>query len=137
MNLPNIRFSCWFPWKQRSNIKNSMEPGVYMLAKFIAVPPGNANPLDDNIIYVGETCRSLRRRWDQFERSAFHSKQGHSGGRNYRRIYGDIGQHLYVAAMPVTIPDNTLRSSFIRFVERKLIMNFVVKHKRRPECNLK
>lgn len=137
MSLPKIQFSDWYPWKQRNSIKNSKEPGVYMLAKLTTVPPGNADPLDDNIIYVGETCRSLRGRWDQFERSAFQSKPGHSGGRNYRKLYGDIGQYLYVAAMPVIIMDKTLRSSFIRFVERKLILDFVVNHKRRPECNLK
>lgn len=137
MTFPKIEFSHWFPWKQRNNIKDSTKPGVYMLAKFVTVPSGNADPLDDNIIYVGETCRSLRGRWDQFDRSAFKSKRGHSGGRNYRRIYGDIGQYLYVAAMPVNIPDKTLRSSYIRFVERKLILYFVDKHNRRPKCNLK
>lgn len=108
-----------------------------MLAKFTIVPTGNANPLDDNIIYFGETCRRLKGRWDQFDRSAFRSKPGHSGGRNYRRLYGDVGQYLYVAAMPVIIPDKTLRSSFIRFVERNLILNYVVEHNMRPKCNLR
>lgn len=137
MSFPKIKFSQWCPWKQRSSIKNSEEPGVYMFAKLVSVPSGNADPLVNNIIYFGETCRSLRGRWDQFDRSAFQSKPGHSGGRNYRKLYGDMGQYLYVAAMPVIIPDKTLRSSFIRFLERKLILNFVAKYYRRPECNLK
>lgn len=137
MSLPKIEFSDWHPWKQRSHITSSGKPGVYMLAKFIAVPLGNADPLDANIIYFGETCRSLRGRWDQFDRAAFQSKRGHSGGRNYQRFYGDVGQHLYIAAMPVTIPDKILRSSFIRFVERKLILDFAIKYGRRPRCNLK
>lgn len=137
MSLPEIEFSHWYLWKERNNIKNSKEPGVYMLAKLVTVPSGNANSLDNNIIYFGETCRSLKGRWDQFDRSAFQSRPGHSGGRNYRKIYGDIGQYLYVAAMPVTIANKTLRSSFIRFLERKLILDFVVKHNRRPRCNLK
>lgn len=137
MTLPNIEFTPWCPWKQRSKIKNSKDPGVYMLAKFTIVPTGNVNPLDKNIIYFGETCRSLKGRWDQFDRSAFQSKLGHSGGRNYRKFYGDVGQYLYVAAMPVIIPDKILRSSFIRFVERKLILNYVIKHNMRPKCNLR
>jgi len=137
MSFLKIEFSHWYPWKQRNSIKNSKNPGVYMLAKFVTVPSGNANPLDENIIYFGETCRSLRGRWDQFDRSAFQSKPGHSGGRNYRRLYGDVGQYLYVAAMPVIIPDKILKFSFIRFVERKLILDFVVKYNRQPKCNLK
>lgn len=137
MSLPRVEFTPWYPWKQRNRIKNSEAPGVYMLAKFMTVPSGSANPLNNNIIYFGETCRSLKGRWDQFDRSAFQSKSGHSGGINYRRIYGDIGQHLYLAGMPVTITDKTLRSCFIRFVERKLILDFVIKHDARPKCNLK
>jgi len=137
MILPKIEFSYWHPWKPRNHIKNSEKPGIYVLAKFVAVPSGNANPLDSSIIYFGETCRSLRGRWDQFDRSAFQSKRGHSGGRNYRRFYGDVGQYLYVAAMPVDIRDKILRSSFIRFVERKLLLDFAVEYGRRPQCNLK
>lgn len=137
MSLPKIEFSNWYWWKQRSNIANSGKPGLYMLAKLIGVPQGNADPLDSNIIYFGETCRSLRGRWGQFDRSAFQSKRGHSGGMNYRKFYGDIEQHLFVAAMPFTIQDKTLSSSFIRFVERKLLLDFVVKHGRLPQCNLR
>jgi len=137
MTLPKVGFTPWYPWKQRYKIKNSDVPGVYMLAKFITVPSGSANPLDSNIIYFGETCSSLKVRWDQFNRSAFQSKRGHSGGINYRRIYGDVGQHLYLACMPVTIIDKILRSCFIRFVERKSILDFVVKYGIRPKCNLK
>jgi len=137
MTLPKIDFTSWYPWKQRNKIKKSEAPGVYMLAKFITVPSGSANPLENNIIYFGETCRSLKGRWDQFDRSAFQSKRGHSGGINYRRIYRDEGQHLYLASMSLTITDKTLRSCFIRFVERKLILDFVIKHGLRPKCNLK
>ena len=137
MSLPKIEFSNWHSWKQRSNITGSGKPGVYMLAKLVGVPRGNADPLDSNIIYFGETCRSLRGRWDQFDRSAFQAKRGHSGGANYRRFYGDIGQHLFVAAMPVTIQDKTLSSSFIRFAERKLLLDFVIKHGKLLVCNLR
>jgi len=137
MSLPEIEFSKWHWWKQRSDIANSGKPGIYMLAKFVPVPQGNADPLDSNIIYFGETCKGLRGRWNQFDRSAFQSKRGHSGGINYRKFYGDIGQHLFVAAMPVIIQDKTLSSTFIRFAERKLLLDFAVKHGRLPQCNLR
>lgn len=137
MALPKIEFAPWYSWERRNEIENLKKPGVYALAKFTVVPAGNADPLDERIIYFGETCRSLKGRLDQFDRSAFHSKPGHSGGRNYRGIYGDIGQYLYVAVMPVVLKDRTLRSAFIRFVERKLILDYVVKHNKLPKCNLK
>ena len=138
MKLPRIEFTPWFRWKERNKIENSDKPGLYMLSKFKIVPPGSADPLDENIVYFGETCnQSLKGRWNQFERSAFHLKRGHSGGRTYREIYGDMGRDLYVAALPVVIANQDLRSSFIRFVERKLILDFVMRWKKLPKCNRK
>jgi len=138
MELPRIEFSLWFRWKERNEIENSDKPGFYMLAKFKTVPPGRADPLEENIIYFGETCnQSLEGRWDQFDRSAFQSKRGHSGGKTYREVYGDVGLDLYVAALPVVIANQDFRSSFIRFAERKLILDFVMRWKKLPKCNRK
>lgn len=137
--LPKVKFTRWLRWKERDKIPDSNKPGVYALAKFNhRPPPGSADPLDKNIIYFGETCRqSLRARWNQFNRSAFKGKAGHAGGKNYRETYGDNGLDLYVAACPVSIPDEALRSSFIRFLERKIILDYVREWRTRPECNLK
>jgi hypothetical protein len=44
---------------------------------------------------------------------------------------------LYVAAMPVTIEGEQLKESYIRFLERKLILDFVIRHGERPRCNHK
>jgi hypothetical protein len=46
---------------------------------------------------------------------------------------------LYVAAVPV-LPENQMRNhairkSFIRFAERKLILDFVMKRKKMPRYN--
>jgi len=137
MQVPKIEFSSWFKWKERNTIENSDKPGVYMLSKFKTTPHG-VDPLDENVIYFGETCKSLKQRWNQFDASAFQQKRGHSGGKTYRNIYrGDKGLDLYVAAMPVLIENNDLRSSFIRFAERKLIFDFVMRCKRLPRCNSK
>jgi len=138
MGVPKIEFGSWFKWTERNSIEDSDEPGVYMLSKFKMARPPVADPLDGNVIYFGETCnQSLRERWVQFDASAFQLKRGHSGGKTYRRIYGDDGSDLYVAAMPVKLEDEVLRSQFIRFAERKLILDFVVKWKRLPKCNRK
>lgn len=138
METLKIEFSSWFRWKERNSIQNSEKPGVYMLSKFRMALPPHADPLDESIIYFGETCdQSLRDRWAQFDASAFQLKRGHSGGKTYRDVYGDNGSDLYVAAMPVTLENEILRSSFIRFAERKLILDFVMKRKQLPKCNRK
>jgi hypothetical protein len=135
--IPKIELSPWFRWKERGNIENSDKAGVYTLAKFKTASPQTVNPLDPNIIYFGETCKSLKVRWLQFDASAFHGLPGHSGGKTYRNTYRDEGLDLYVAAMPVLIANDVLRSSFIRFAERKLILDFVQRRTQRPTCNRK
>lgn len=137
--LPKIKFTQWFRWKEREKIPDSNKSGVYALAKFDhCPPPGDADPFDKNLIYFGETCKqTLLTRWNQFDQSGFKGKEGHGGGKTYRKKYGDEGLDLYVAALPVNIQNEALRSSFIRFVERKLILEYVMRWKNRPNCNIR
>ena len=137
MEIPKIEFDSWFRWRERGSIENSEKHGVYMLSRSTTALHA-PDPLDENVIYFGETCnQSLKRRWTQFDLSAFHGIRGHSGGSTYRERFKDDGLELYVAAMPVLITDEQLRSSFIRFAERKLILEYVVKWNRLPACNQK
>ncbi len=132
--LPEVVFSKWVQWKNRDVLPDINCPGVYMLAKFRTVPNGTADPLDKNIIYFGETGRSLKTRWRQFDRAAFQQKLGysysgnHSGGKSYKKKYGDSGEDLYVSAFPVKDISEKLEPWFIRFQERKLLLDFVCKH---------
>ncbi len=135
MKLPFIKFSPWFHWSERNKIENSNYPGVYMLAKFNRVPSGNADPFNWNIIYFGETCRSLNGRWYQFNRSAFQNKGGHSGGHSYRKTYGDKVRDLYVAALPVINELEDVKDLFIRYAERKLILDYALKRGKQPILN--
>lgn len=138
MEMPQIKFSKWFQWNDRTELENIDSPGIYILAKFREAINGGADPLDEHIVYIGETCdNTLKGRWRQFDRSAFQSKDGHSGGLTYNETFGDKGDDLYVAALPVSnLPDN-LRHLFIRYVERKLILEFALKHGSQPKLNLK
>ena len=138
MRIPKISFSKWYSWSKRKNMPERNRPGVYLLAKFKKVPKGRANPLDNHIIYIGETCDNfLKQRWAKFHISAFKGKFGHSGGSSYRYIYGDNGRNLYVAALPVSRLSKRLEPLFIRFVERKCIFYFALKHGKPPRLNLK
>lgn len=132
-----VKFSKWFLWKNRANIPHCDLPGVYILAKFRKSPKGNADPLNKNIIYVGETCNnSLQGRWYQFHRSAFESKNGHSGGWTYQDIEHDSGKNLFVAAFPVSKTKANYHL-LIRYVERKLIYDYARKYGQQPRINKK
>jgi len=138
MQAPEIIFSHWVPWADRTSLKGINYPGVYLLAHFDATPTARANPQAKEIIYIGETCdNSLMGRWRQFHRSAFEGKYGHSGGATYRQVFGGQGDNLYVAAFPVEELDEEIRSFFIRYVERKLIWEFARKWGTAPKCNRK
>ncbi len=127
--LPEIIFSKWVQWENRKTLPYINCPGVYLLAKFRAVPNGRADPLDKNIIYFGETCRDIKGRWGEFDRCAFREKsKGHTGGKSYKKKYGDSGEDLHVSAFPVKGISKELEPWFIRFQERKLLLDFVCGH---------
>ena len=136
MNLPGIVFSQWTRWTARRSLDGIDKPGVYILAHFTTPPTGNADPQAKEIIYVGETCeRTFQTRWREFERAAFQNGDTHAGGITYREIFGDNGDTLFVAAFPLGALSKELRSLFIRYVERKLILEYALKWGAAPECN--
>jgi hypothetical protein len=136
--MHDIDFSNWVHWSDRTSLNGIENPGIYLLARFRSAPNGKARPLSEKIIYIGETCRnSLKGRWYQFDRSAFHGKSGHSGGWTYRDLFGDRGKNLYVAAQPVVDLEEELCPLFIRYIERRLIWEFASKHGVPPKCNKK
>ena len=137
MALPPITFSNWAPWTDRSEIAGYKNPGVYALAHF-KKPPKTIGLQSKKIIYIGETCTSFRKRLGEFERSAFKGKKGHSGGKTYREEFGDEKKdQLFVSAFPVHVLSDELRPLFIRYLERKLILEYAMKRHRLPDCNRK
>ena len=77
MKLPNIVFSSWARWADRTAIDNIDAPGIYILAQFKKQPAGNAEPQVQDIIYIGETCnQTLKKRWGSFHRAAFQGRKG-------------------------------------------------------------
>jgi hypothetical protein len=136
--MQDVIFTNWIRWSERTSMEGIHNPGVYLLVHFDSAPSGKAKPLAKKIIYIGETCNnSLKGRWNQFNRSAFQGKDGHSGGITYRQVFGDKGSKLYIAALPVDKMDGMLRSLFIRYIERKLIWEFAQKWGTAPKCNKK
>jgi hypothetical protein len=137
MNFPYISFSPWVLWSKRTTLTGISAPGVYLLAHYQTPPLTNADPQAQEVIYVGETCdQTLRARWNNFNNAAFHGKKStHSGGETYRELFGDNGDQLFVAAFPVAQLKEPVRSLFIRYVERKLILDYAVRWSVTPACN--
>jgi hypothetical protein len=174
--LPVIKFSQWFPWKNRNTVSGKSLPGVYLLARFEDrdTPSERADPLDQHIVYIGETSRPLSTRWNDFNREAFGGGAPHSGATTYReKQYPDTEGALYLAAMPsppsqwrvwASMPEAELRrfsvspeelqqlkrgldekapakrkgplnGAWVKFVERKVLLDFVLKWDKLPDCN--
>lgn len=123
-----IKFTTWIKWSERNNLDNIDLPGVYILAKF-KTPPKESSYLDENIIYIGETCnQKLKTRLNQFNRSAFQEKNGHSGGWSYAEKFDDDdGSNLYVAIFPLD-ESKDINSMYIRYFERKIILKYALQH---------
>ncbi len=133
-----VNFSSWRQWKDRGSLPGIKCPGVYILAQFDVMPLGIAEPLDERVVYIGETCNSsLIGRWRGFDKSACTGKFGHSGGRTYYKKFQGDTTKLFVAAFSADSLGENERSPFIRYFERKLIWEYVQKWGEMPPCNLK
>ena len=148
MEIPEISFSNWMKWFERSTSKCINNPGVYILAHFNKEPPVEKTNLVQEVIYIGITGRytrnskesskpTLKKRLDTFNEVALKkTKNNHAGGKEYRKKFPNKnGDDLYVAVFPVEIPNKILLSTYIQFIERKLIYEYVNSWTDLPACN--
>ena len=132
-----IKFSDWHFWGDKNNLNNIEYPGIYILAKFKSNISKEVDLNDKNIVYIGETCSSIKKRLRQFNRSAFKGLGGHSGGMSYRKHFNDKGNDLYVAIFPVVDLADNVKHLFIRYLERKIILDYALKNGSQPILNKK
>jgi len=137
--IPEIFFSEWIRWRERSSLDNISFSGVYLLAHFDDHPKLIANHLNNNVIYIGETCaQQLRKRLNDFHRCAIGKADTHSGGVSYWKQFGVSAiNHLYVAIFPVANISSSLKPLFIRYVERKLLFEYAIEWGKAPLLNKK
>lgn len=139
LNMPTevpIKLSKWIKWENKPEIEF---PGVYLLGLFEEAPT-ETNPTDERIVYIGETCENyLTKRWNNFDKSALTGLRAHCGGRSFYKEFGSLkNNQLYVCYFTTESSDNNdIRSAIIRYVERKLILDYALKWKRLPVCNKK
>ena len=110
-----LEFSEWTPWEERNVIPNINCPGVYLIARFDndELPVGPAEHMESRIAYIGMTgtrsYKTLRNRWNAFQRSAFQGKSAHAGGNSYRKSkLPQTSEGLFVAAYAHIRPLNRL-----------------------------
>lgn len=137
MHLPKIKFTTWIRWKDRKKLAGFQAPGVYILANFTEdIPQKTGNPLDKRVIYIGETTKNnLKNRCNQFHRSAFLLRAGHSGGITYRKVVDRDESSLYIAVFPLVDISEPISTMYIKFVERKLLLEYTKEWGNPPKCN--
>jgi len=143
-NLRTLRFMPWTTWTKRETLPCIDLPGVYALQQTQEPHPATeANPLAEEVVYIGVTAkRTLRKRWTEFDVTAFQGRNLHAGGKTYRECIGGDGSGLYVAAMGLEpLPgidedvDRIVRSAYALYLERKLLLDYVMQNGRLPLCN--
>ncbi|RBP76874.1 hypothetical protein DET64_10157 [Marinobacter nauticus] len=131
-----VGFSPWVNWEARAEVNGRKLPGVYFIARS-KNEPKDFRVNNDSIIYIGETTgQTLGDRLRQFNTSAFSVKPGHSGGNTFRETmsHDTDAPMLWVSACPVEMGE-VYTSAYIKYLERRLIWEYVCTYGCLPPCN--
>jgi len=131
-----VGFSPWVNWEARAEVNGRKHPGVYFIARS-KNEPKDFRVNNDSIIYIGETTgQTLGDRLRQFNTSAFSVKPGHSGGNTFRETmsHDTDASMLWVSACPVEMGE-AYTSAYIKYLERRLIWEYVCTYGCLPPCN--
>ena len=146
---PQLKFSRWYKWDERTEIQNLNNPGIYAIA--ITSNNLSGKKFDyGKVDYIGmsNSKGGLNSRLNGFNR-AIHGNKGHSGGRT---IFGDLGTYrkwkgkkLFVSVVQVKC--NTEKASrthrdlinmgWVAFLEYEAMAEFKKRLKREPHYNKK
>ena len=92
IHVPDVIFSNWAPWDNRNDIEAARNSGIYVLAHYANPPGGAADPVAQEVVYIGETHKqTLRTRLQAFNRSATDGRPSHAGGVTYNAIHDGVG----------------------------------------------
>lgn len=103
--IPELKFSKWYAWENRTRYPLVDYPGVYLISISSNSHLEGQEPRFEDVVYIGMTKskNGLRGRWQQFF-NAIKGREGHSGGKTVYRDKGHYStwpDYLYVAAMGV------------------------------------
>ena len=147
----NIEFSPWFAWSERDQIPDIRDPGgVYILGRRARIDTA-PDPGSSEVIYIGQTTRSVLYRLNRFD-GACRSGSGHAGGNTYFAEYVQtkpdydeawlrLQRSIRVAVGRLSDhraegPMDLLHMGALKLAEVSLQVNFVRQHGRLPRLNL-
>ncbi|MBI5038674.1 MAG: hypothetical protein HZC13_02745 [Nitrospirae bacterium] len=155
--MQDIIFSPWIAWNKRNSLKNSDPWGVYLLAHFDNVPEGSADPQSVETIYIGETTKgSFSKRWrgrkklidiskDNLHVAIFPVSNMELKKEVENAVDEFLKQRCKKSGKDTTIRKvliknelkerDILTQTFIKYVERKLIWEYVKLWGKRPALN--
>ncbi|MEG9860968.1 MAG: hypothetical protein V6Z81_00450 [Parvularculales bacterium] len=135
IRIPKIEFSEWYARDDVKNNPHRNQPGVYIIARFVHKPEGTADYNAKEILCVGETTRDIHTRLKQFFRAAKNGKTNHNPGKKFFRKFSGNLDNIYVASFSPELEEEHCLDPFIRYLERKLILEYAIKHGSIPFCN--
>jgi hypothetical protein len=138
-----LGFSKWIPVEQYGELKTGWLPGVYAIAASTAQPNKMAIT-DQRVVYIGETVtQTLRKRLHQFN-CAIEGRGGHGGGDKLRGLGHRTVECLWFCIRSFCLPHGfedkfaaAFRSSQIRYLERRLLYEYVLARGGYPSGNIK
>ena len=144
-----VQFSPWRAWESRNDLLGIDESGVYAIGWKLASGE-EPDLLENKIIYIGHTTRTLKVRLNAFDR-ACRGRGGHAGGNSFffREIQNssDYQQTWELKKSSLSVAIWALNDNWtdgypelsekerLNFVEANLLVDFVKKNKRLPKHN--
>lgn len=99
-------------WDERNSFEGSDQPGRYLLTHCDRMPSGCANPLEKNVIYIGETCSNRLKGSDRGKDiiaspdglgleeprilTEVKHRQGQMGSQEVRSFWGGLRRLIYL-----------------------------------------
>lgn len=107
--LACLVFSSWVDHSNwRDLLSKEDKGGLYLFARFKeAVPSGPANPLEENVVYIGQSSRSFRSRWYLFYSGLEDPEEARNNPAKYPRAlryletFREGGILPHVACLPI------------------------------------
>src|SRR5437870_3055387 len=103
VDMPELNFSQWYRWIDRTAFPDNDYPGVYLIAISPRTDLARSTPHFSDVSYIGMTNArgGLASRWKQFYDTIRGIRNQHSGANTIFRDKGAYEQwceHLYVSA---------------------------------------
>ncbi len=132
IDIPKLKFSIWYPWKNRSEFPSVKCPGVYIIAISL-MELQDKKPSFSDVNYAGMTVSKggLEQRWRSFDQAITNGKKGHSGGITvFEKLgpYREWKKELFVSACTIkadfqekTSEKNLIIKGMVAYLEYKTL----------------